>query len=74
MKWKTILKDSARATSEGNCPNCGSEVSGYMHYLDDYDVIYRCTKAVANKFKGKYADCYPMGDNQNMNEPPKKGE
>ena len=69
------VEEGEREATEHKCPNCGSEVKPYSHYLDDYDIIYRCSKAYEEeKFKGKYAKCYPMGDNQDMYKPPKGDE
>ena len=57
MKWKTILKDSARAAREGECPNCGGKIRQYYDDPND-DLVSRCEKGVANKFQGRFANCY----------------
>ena len=52
MSWKDILKEMK------NCPNCGGEIKNYIDDPND-DAEPRCSVAVANKWKGKYQDCYP---------------
>ena len=51
------MKDSARAAREGECPNCGGKIRQYYDDPND-DLVSRCEKGVANKFQGRFANCY----------------